>query len=133
MEYSLYAYRSCQAHSFTDYNIYDLVQEASRLNALDGITGVLFVDGEHFIQIVEGGAEAISSLKLRLARDDRHKDIETLLETSSNSKLFLGWDMKLLEKDSPSKSQAVAALIYPRLLPDTIARILDGDPVHPAS
>lgn len=125
MNFSRYAYRSHQAQILSEADLYALVEQARRLNALDGITGLLFRSGDYFFQIVEGGHEAIADLKLRLARDPRHQSIETLLNEEADGRLFLGWDMQLVEEDSDMRAQAVASLISPRQLPENVALFLN--------
>lgn len=124
MNFSRYAYRSRQTQILSEADLYALVEQARRLNALDGITGLLFMSGDYFFQIVEGGHDAIADLKLRLARDPRHQSIETLLDEEADGRLFLGWDMQLVEDDSDVRAQAVASLISPRQLPENVALFL---------
>ena len=125
MKFSRYAYRSRQTQILSEADIYKLLDQASRLNALDGITGLLFISGDSFFQIVEGSHEAIADLKQRLARDPRHQAIETLLEAESDAKLFLGWDMKRVTEDNSARAQMVASLISPRKLPDDVRSFLE--------
>ena len=124
MNFSRYAYRSRQTQILSEADLYALVEQARRLNALDGITGLLFRSGDYFFQIVEGGHDAIADLKIRLARDPRHQSIETLLDEEAEKRLFLGWDMQLVEDGSDVRAQAVVSLISPRQLPENVALFL---------
>lgn len=69
--------------------------EAGRLNALDGITGLLVFNGDRFCQTVEGAPEAIDNLMSRLRGDPRHEDIEIVEDVSIDARRFRSWDMHL--------------------------------------
>ncbi|NNM76302.1 BLUF domain-containing protein [Sphingomonas sp. ID1715] len=70
--------------------------EAGRLNALDGITGLLVFNGERFCQTIEGAPEAIENLVERLKRDPRHEDFAVLDDGDVPTRRFRSWDMQLL-------------------------------------
>ena len=70
--------------------------EAGRLNALDGITGLLVFNGERFCQTVEGAPNGIDDLLARLDRDPRHCDLEVLSDEEVEVRRFRSWDMQLL-------------------------------------
>ena len=68
---------------------------ARDLNALDGITGLLVFNGTHFLQIIEGGAEAVDDLVERLRRDPRHGGFEIRDERRVDRRSFPEWSMAL--------------------------------------
>jgi hypothetical protein len=70
--------------------------EAGRLNALDGITGLLVFNGARFCQTVEGAPAALDDLLRRLTRDPRHSDIEVIDDVAIEARCFRSWDMQLL-------------------------------------
>lgn len=55
-----------------------LRQTAWNLNAIDGVTGMLIVTENSYIQLIEGSDTAIDALMERLNRDRRHTDIAVL-------------------------------------------------------
>ena len=70
--------------------------EAGRLNALDGITGLLVFNGERFCQTIEGAPAAIDDLLARLLRDPRHTNVEVIGDEEVEARRFRSWDMQLL-------------------------------------
>ena len=74
----------------------DIHQTARRLNALDGITGLLIFNGTRFLQIIEGSEAAINSLVERLRADDRHSAFEIRDERSIEDRSFPDWSMELV-------------------------------------
>ena len=52
-----------------------LVETCKRNNARTNLTGFLHYNGDHFIQVVEGGRLEVSGLLLRIMRDPRHSNI----------------------------------------------------------
>lgn len=87
--------------------------EAARLNALDGITGLLVYNGERFCQTVEGAPAAIDSLLQRLGADPRHHDLEVIDDGAIVQRRFRSWDMQLLAL--PGEREAALALAQSRL------------------
>lgn len=71
-------------------------RSAMQLNALDGITGLLVFNGTHFLQIIEGSAEAIDDLVQRLQRDPRHSGFEVRDRHQAQQRSFPDWSMELV-------------------------------------
>jgi len=77
----------------------DLIEEilsASRTrNPTHGITGVLCVcqSGNVFMQVLEGGREAVNRLYGNLLRDPRHRDVMLLEYAEISERRFAGWRM----------------------------------------
>ena len=89
-------YVSQATESMDELAFTQLGLEAGRLNALDGITGLLVFNGKSFCQTVEGSREAIDSLVDRLSNDTRHDDLRTLIDEPIAQRRFRSWDMQLL-------------------------------------
>ena len=75
-------------------------QSARRLNALDGITGLLVFNGTHFLQVVEGTPAAIDDLVGRLRRDRRHSSLEIRDEREVEARSFPDWSMELVRVEA---------------------------------
>ena len=69
---------------------------AREVNALEGITGLLIFNGTHFLQIVEGGEDAIADLVARLRRDLRHSALEIRDERKVAERVFPDWSMEMV-------------------------------------
>jgi len=94
---------------------------AVTLNALDGVTGLLVYNGDRFMQIVEGAADAIEDLLQRLSRDPRHANLSVRSDQTVETKSFPDWSMSLL-KVSAGRFEARDDL-EPLLPPDVDASV----------
>mgnify|MGYP001094798341 FL=1 len=73
----------------------EILKAAQALNGVDGISGILYVEGADFLQVIEGSAESITGLLERLFADHRHKDITTLSDTNIDHREVGDWTMIL--------------------------------------
>lgn len=62
-------------------------------NPARGITGLLCHSGEIFMQVLEGGREAVSQLYTKIASDPRHQDVILLTFEEITERRFAGWTM----------------------------------------
>jgi hypothetical protein len=70
------------------------IMKTSRANNLThGITGVLIFSDGVFLQLLEGGREAVSALYNRISRDERHRDVVLLSYDEIGERRFAGWAM----------------------------------------
>ena len=81
-------YYSLAVQHFESGHLLQLAVEAARLNALDGINGVLFYDDGRFAQIFEGVDDGVHDLLSRLQRDPRHAGIKSSLKKKLMSPYF---------------------------------------------
>jgi Sensors of blue-light using FAD len=98
----LYASRSASAMSKP---LLDAILEASRShNPAHGITGILCVSGDVFIQVLEGGRDEVCDLYNTIVRDPRHTNVRILVYEEIRQRKFGGWTMGQvdLSKVNPS-------------------------------
>jgi hypothetical protein len=69
-----------------------------------GITGILCYGGDIFMQLLEGGRDAVNCLYCQIAADPRHKDVVVLHYEEICERRFAGWTMGQvnLEKLNPA-------------------------------
>ena len=72
----LYASRAAEA--VTHEIIEAILQSSRKHNPALGITGVLCHAGDVYMQVLEGGREAVNTLYNTIVRDERHRDIALL-------------------------------------------------------
>jgi hypothetical protein len=86
----------------------DGILEASRRNnAREGVTGMLlYIDGG-FLQILEGPDDAVARTYDRIATDKRHTALRTLVDQTTDARLFEGWSMGF-DRPSPAQSDMFA-------------------------
>ena len=90
------AYTSLARLDFGAADLMDIHQTARRLNALDGVTGLLVFNGSRFLQLIEGTADAIDHLVERLRADPRHSAFEIRDERMVEARAFPDWSMELV-------------------------------------
>lgn len=69
-----------------------LAQSRARNPAL-GVTGILCWGGDVFMQVLEGGREAVNELYNRIVRDDRHRCVQILQYEEIHERRFAHWTM----------------------------------------
>lgn len=74
-----------------------LAAHAGAANAKLGVTGLLLSEGEFFLQVLEGPRPHVSELFLRIARDDRHRDVTLIEADTITEACYPNWSMGLFE------------------------------------
>jgi hypothetical protein len=70
-----------------------ILQQSRHNNAIDGITGLLWSDGTHFLQVFEGPKASVSATASRIWADTRHHQIAVLHQIPIERREFAGWTM----------------------------------------
>jgi Sensors of blue-light using FAD len=73
---------------------------ARNCNTRDGITGALICRQDVYLQLLEGPEAEVEAAYIRIARDDRHSNVNRLLNRRITKRLFPDWAMR----DDPAKS-----------------------------
>ncbi len=81
-----------------------IISRSKNTNPAVGVTGVLCYTGELFMQVLEGGREAVNRLYNDIARDERHREVTLIEYTEITERQFANWTMGEvnLEKVNPS-------------------------------
>ena len=81
-----------------------ILAESRRNNPALGITGILCHGGDVYLQVLEGGREAVNALYNRIVRDARHDPVTLLHYQEITERRFAGWTMGQvnLHKVNPS-------------------------------
>lgn len=119
-------YISRAAEGLSDEDVFAIYRTAQELNAIDGVTGLLVFDGEVFMQIVEGGQDALNALVTRLRGDKRHHELNIVDERVITTRSFADWSMKMVKVDR-AHMRGVDDLdgeLGPRVQPDIRAMLL---------
>ena len=88
-------YASRAAANLDNEEVSAILRQSRVANARDGITGALCMcqAGHLFIQVLEGGREAVSRRYNRIACDPRHSDVTLLSFEEIGERRFAGWSM----------------------------------------
>ncbi len=80
------------------------IQKSSqKRNEKLGVSGVLFLRGNTFVQIIEGPVSAVKSVFQSIQADDRHGDIYVLIDEPINERRFTDWSMECFHEPSCEK------------------------------
>ena len=74
----------------------DIVKKSKINNSAHGITGLLFYHKKRFIQVLEGERDALEGMMSILEKDNRHKDIQRILDQQIKKRGFMDWNMDSL-------------------------------------
>jgi hypothetical protein len=72
----------------------DILMEARRNNARDGVTGALICRNDLFMQMLEGPRAKVTATFGRILRDDRHVEVSLLWCGDAEARLFPEWTMR---------------------------------------
>ncbi|MGY4395861.1 hypothetical protein ACVWZA_001034 [Sphingomonas sp. UYAg733] len=79
-----------------------ILEQSRHNNAIDGITGLLWSDGTHFMQVIEGPKASVEATFDRILRDTRHRDIRILVDVPIDMREFGGWGMMQRRAGEPA-------------------------------
>lgn len=86
-------YASRPASPLTASVIDTILAQSQDGNQAKGITGILCFNDELFLQVLEGGRDAVCELFNAIVRDDRHKNVRILSYEEVPERCFGGWTM----------------------------------------
>ncbi|WP_415400742.1 BLUF domain-containing protein [Tateyamaria sp. SN3-11] len=92
-EMKRYLYFSESRYAPFDVHDLDIMREALSHNAQHGITGFLHRTKGHYFQCIEGAANEIDMLVLKIKADTRHRNFCPLIEEEIRYTRFPGWSM----------------------------------------
>ena len=86
-------YGSTVTWPLNQQEVLGLLQQSHAKNEQLGITGVLLYRDRCFVQVLEGDPDAVRRLFATIQRDDRHQDVQTILEREVQHREFARWEM----------------------------------------
>jgi hypothetical protein len=87
----LYASRAAQRIAPED--IESIVGQSRKNNPAQGITGILCYSGDSFLQVLEGGRDAVNTVYNCITQDKRHSAVVLLHYEEVTERVFAGWTM----------------------------------------
>ena len=87
------AYVSAASWNLLDEQVDRIVSESRRLNALNGITGVLLYCDGNFMQYLEGEERAVLEAFARIRASESHYQVNELMNQPILEREFAGWAM----------------------------------------
>jgi len=111
-------YRSEAIRPMRETDLRELLRQARGKNHRLGLTGVLLYKAGGFLQVLEGDEDTVRALYATVREDPRHDDVETLLTTRADRRLFPGWSMGLDNLDAvPADEPGVTSFLETGRLP----------------
>lgn len=114
----------------------EMTKTSAENNASREITGLLLLSGESFLQVLEGPADEVNELYLKIARDKRHGSLRLLRYEPVTRRSFEDWSMHVVDLDDlPPAQRGILAGKYPTedgsiIIPDddrlALALLLDA-------
>jgi hypothetical protein len=98
-----------------------IVGAAQSRNLELGVTGVLCVHERNFVQVLEGGREAVNQVYTSITRDDRHDEVTLLAYERIDERRFAHWSMVELDLSRVNPAVLLRYLPTARLDPMAIA------------
>ena len=96
-------YMSEPDESLSDRDIVEILEASQENNEEACITGVLFYDGRHFLQVLEGPDEAVWNVYSEILADPRHRNVVTIHEGPILKRAFNAWGMAYRRIDEDSE------------------------------
>lgn len=87
------AYLSQPNLPFTDEILDDIESKSIQANNDRDVTGLLVVNGERILQILEGREDAVRELFKKIEADSRHTVLKTVSAVEDEVRLLLTWSM----------------------------------------
>jgi len=72
----------------------DIAEVSISHNKAENISGILCYGNGYFFQYIEGSEQALTNLKNRILKDNRHKDVQTLAFSAIEERRFTGWSLR---------------------------------------
>ena len=88
-------YASRAAANLDNEEVTAILRRSRATNAREGLTGALCLcnSGRLFIQVLEGGRNAVNKRYNRIVADPRHTDVTLLQYEEIDERRFAGWSM----------------------------------------
>jgi len=102
------AYTSTASELFDKADLRNMLTEFNQRNLKTGITGILLYKDGHFMQILEGLGEVVTTMFGRISRDQRHHGILPLFQGTVQERQFPQWSMAFRDLNQP-EDQGITA------------------------
>jgi hypothetical protein len=86
-------YASAASRDFETDELAELLQVARENNAKLGLTGMLLYAEGSFFQVLEGEADVVDALYVKIKRDKRHDNLALIIKEPIQERYFDDWTM----------------------------------------
>ena len=92
-------YASRPTGPFTNSGLDTILEQCRSNNAAQGVTGLLCIANDLFLQVLEGGRDEVCELFNRILRDARHGNVRLLVYEEISERRFGNWTMGQVNVD----------------------------------
>lgn len=103
-------YRSRVARRVRFADAEAIAAAAAENNAKLSISGLLLYTPAYFVQVLEGGRAAVELTFARIAKDDRHEEIEALAKREIEERQFGRWAMRAVTPSRETNAAVIGSL-----------------------
>lgn len=93
-------YASRPVKPFTDGDLDDIESKSLAANDARDVTGMLIVNGDRILQILEGRESAVLELYGKISKDPRHTISKLVSTVEDEERMLLTWNMVVRDIDS---------------------------------
>ncbi len=86
-------YASRAANPMSEAQLSAILRSSREHNPSEGLTGLLCYSDGIFIQVLEGGRDAVNARYKTIVGDERHRDVVLLSYEEVGERHFAGWSM----------------------------------------
>ncbi len=86
-------YLSTPVTPFNDADFDDIENKSIEANNARDVTGLLIMNGDRIIQVLEGREDAVRELYTKIEADDRHTVTKLVSEVEDEVRMLLTWSM----------------------------------------
>ncbi|QEP43766.1 BLUF domain-containing protein [Ectothiorhodospiraceae bacterium BW-2] len=98
-------YMSETARPLSEADLANILAKARSYNRQHDITGILLVHNNLFLQLLEGEKESVLSLMEQIATDNRHANLEVVLDVENRPRICQDWSMGFKSLDGKDLQQ----------------------------
>ena len=92
-------YLSTPVTPFNDADFDDIENKSIEANNARDVTGLLIMNGDRIIQVLEGREDAVRELYTKIEADDRHTVTKLVSEVEDEERMLLTWSMVVRRVD----------------------------------
>ena len=101
--------------------VQEIMQQSHAHNPQNGITGILCHSDKFFMQVLEGGRDAINALYAKILRDPRHTDVVLLHYEEICERRYAGWTMGQANLGKVNASTLLRFSVLPEINPHAMS------------
>ena len=101
--------------------IQEIMQQSHAHNPHNGITGILCHTDKLYMQVLEGGRDAINALYAKILRDPRHTDVVLLHYEEICECRYAGWTMGQVNLGKVNASTLLRFSVLPEINPHAMS------------